>query len=243
MSVNGQEKSRAPVILQASWIAAAPTEAPGASAVIAPEPVAIAPEPPPALPEPAPAPRARPETKKQAPAKSSTKTRSKPVLAKPADTPGPVAQTSAVSETPSWEEAPAGEFAAQENPVAEAPGASANTSASASTSRAAASGVAGHGASNGSIIPPSHANYLSNPRPDYPDQSRAQGEQGVVSLRVHVSTEGRSRSVALHKTSGHARLDDAAMEAVWRWRFVPARQDGRPVEGVVIIPVRFDLWS
>jgi protein TonB len=104
-------------------------------------------------------------------------------------------------------------------------------------------GAAGQGAPSGPVIPPSHADYLSNPRPDYPALSRAQGEQGVVSLLIRVSAEGRTSAVALHRTSGHERLDRAAMDVVWRWRFVPARQSGQPVAGAVIVPIRFKLRS
>ena len=36
-------------------------------------------------------------------------------------------------------------------------------------------------------------------------------------------------------------LDDAAMTAVWHWRFVPARRGSEAVEGVVVVPIRFRL--
>lgn len=47
--------------------------------------------------------------------------------------------------------------------------------------------------------------------------------------------------VQLHQSSGYERLDQAATEVVWRWRFVPAKQSGKEVAGWVIVPIRFFL--
>ncbi|MDR2451829.1 MAG: TonB family protein [Candidatus Accumulibacter sp.] len=236
--VNARGEARAPAILQVSWIAGASAEASAATVSAGPEPGAM---PEPAPPEPVAAP-----VKPKTPVKPRARTRAKPVLAKPADAPEPLAQTVAAYETQLREEASAAGPTPAKNPADEARGASAATNAAtaADTARAGgAAGAAGQGAPGGLFIPPSHADYLSNPRPNYPAQSRAQGEQGVVSLLIRVSAEGRTSAVALHKTSGHERLDQAAMEAVWRWRFVPARQGGHPVAGAVIVPIRFNLRS
>ena len=83
--------------------------------------------------------------------------------------------------------------------------------------------------------------YLSNPPPEYPRRSRALREQGLVSLRVHVSEAGVPDAIELDRSSGYRRLDDAAIAAVWRWRFAPARQDGREIAGWAIVPIRFAL--
>lgn len=85
------------------------------------------------------------------------------------------------------------------------------------------------------------AAYLRNPPPDYPPQSRTLEEEGVVKLKVRVSTEGRALTVEMAKSSGFKRLDTAALEAVRQWRFVPAKQDGQAVEDTVIVPLRFTL--
>jgi protein TonB len=200
-SANVQGKPRAPAILQASWIEAAPAETLAAPepAAATPELQAVAPEPEPVLtlPEPAPAPRAKAKAKKQAPPKPLAKNRPKPASERPADAPEPAAQAIHAPESPSRGEALASVLAFRKCPIVEAPNGSAS----------AVAGAAGQGAPDGTVTPPSHANYLSNPRPDYPASSREQGEQGMVSLYIHVSAEGKTRSVALHKTSGHARLD------------------------------------
>lgn len=85
------------------------------------------------------------------------------------------------------------------------------------------------------------AKYLDNPRPAYPAMSRRLGEEGKVLLRVLVGSGGMARDVQLKEGSGFARLDQAAQEAVSRWRFVPARKGGEAVEGWVLVPISFAL--
>lgn len=85
------------------------------------------------------------------------------------------------------------------------------------------------------------ADYLSNPAPDYPAASRQLREQGSVQLRVFVTADGRAGEVRVHQGSGFERLDQAAIDAVRRWRFVPARQGDGPVAAWVIVPINFTL--
>jgi protein TonB len=84
-------------------------------------------------------------------------------------------------------------------------------------------------------------NYLRNPAPRYPEASRKNGEEGLVLLTVEVSASGRPMSVTLAQSSGHERLDRAALEAVRRWAFEPARLGPLPVDSTVQVPVRFRL--
>lgn len=86
-----------------------------------------------------------------------------------------------------------------------------------------------------------NAAYLNNPAPSYPSLSRRLGEQGKVLLRVQVSAEGRPLSVAIRKSSGFERLDEAAVKAAERWRFVPATQGGSSVVSWVDVPIQFSL--
>ncbi|NMG00321.1 energy transducer TonB [Aromatoleum toluolicum] len=85
------------------------------------------------------------------------------------------------------------------------------------------------------------AAYLNNPAPAYPPLSRRMREEGKVMLRVQVTAEGLPAQVDLAESSGYARLDTAAREAVQRWRFVPAKQGGQPVAAAVIVPIVFKL--
>lgn len=91
------------------------------------------------------------------------------------------------------------------------------------------------------IQPRFDADYLSNPRPPYPGISRRLGEQGRVVLRVQVAVDGLAQSVQLHSSCGYARLDDAALETVRRWKFVPAKLGNEPVAATVLVPIIFSL--
>lgn len=86
-----------------------------------------------------------------------------------------------------------------------------------------------------------NSKYLRNPPPSYPDMSRRLKEEGKVIVQVVVSTEGRALDVKLQKTSGFDRLDQAAVKAVKRWRFVPAKRGTQAVQSTVNVPVQFSL--
>ena len=85
------------------------------------------------------------------------------------------------------------------------------------------------------------ADYLQNPPPTYPPASRRLREQGLVLLRVRVTADGSSEAVFVQRSSGHARLDDAAVAAVRQWRFVPARRGDAAVDSWVLVPIEFEL--
>ena len=92
--------------------------------------------------------------------------------------------------------------------------------------------------------PPSFtAAYLHNPPPVYPVLSKRAGEQGKVVLRVLVTADGAAETVAVGTTSGSQRLDEAAVETVKRWRFLPARQGDHAVAAWVLVPITFVLSS
>jgi protein TonB len=93
-----------------------------------------------------------------------------------------------------------------------------------------------------SVTPPVFAaDYLDNPAPAYPRQSRRSGEQGRVVLRVLVNPRGTADEVQIRTSSGYARLDEAARATVQRWRFVPAKRGDEPVAAWVLIPISFRL--
>ncbi|NJR71849.1 MAG: TonB family protein [Gammaproteobacteria bacterium] len=90
-------------------------------------------------------------------------------------------------------------------------------------------------------LPIFDAAYLNNPVVPYPQLARKLGEQGRVLLRVIVNETGRAEQVTLYQSSGFMRLDLAALEAVKRWRFSPARLGDKAVGGVAIVPINFQL--
>jgi protein TonB len=80
-----------------------------------------------------------------------------------------------------------------------------------------------------------------NPAPRYPSAARRRGIQGIVTLAVRVAASGLPVAVEVAASSGSTLLDEAALEAVRRWRFQPATAAGRPVEASLAVPVEFRL--
>jgi periplasmic protein TonB len=68
---------------------------------------------------------------------------------------------------------------------------------------------------------------LSQPKPAYPAEARADRVEGTVVVRFLVTTAGTVGDVRL--VSGDARLAPAVIDAVKRWRFEPGTYQGRPV--------------
>ena len=77
--------------------------------------------------------------------------------------------------------------------------------------------------------------------PVYPATSRRLGEEGTTRLRVMVDENGRPRDVKVMTSSGFARLDQAAIEAVKRWKFVAATDGSRSVASWTQVAITFQL--
>ncbi len=54
-------------------------------------------------------------------------------------------------------------------------------------------------------------------------------------------SEGRPTKVEVARSSGHSSLDRAALRAVKKWVFTPAKRGKRPVASRVQVPVTFRL--
>ena len=79
-------------------------------------------------------------------------------------------------------------------------------------------------------------------QPEYPPASRRAGEEGTVHLQVYVLENGRAGEIKVAKSSGFPKLDEAAVKEVQRnWRFVPGKEDGKPVPMWHIFAVTFRL--
>ncbi len=63
--------------------------------------------------------------------------------------------------------------------------------------------------------------------------------EGRVRVRLLVRADGSVGSVEVVVSSGIPELDRAAVEALSRWRFEPARQDGVPVDAYYLLWVTF----
>jgi protein TonB len=99
------------------------------------------------------------------------------------------------------------------------------------------------GASTESIVPTFDRApaYTYNPKPRYPRAARRHGQEGTVMLLVEVLANGRVGEIEIEESSGYELLDNAAVTAVRRWRFVPAKKGSLSVSARVRIPVEFNL--
>jgi protein TonB len=179
------------------------------------------------------APAAPPAPPKSPPVKASVKPKpvAKPI---PAPTPRPVP-------APQPEPTPAAPPSDEPTAAPAQPETESSASSSASTSHTAPAQNTGSG---DTLIEASFdAAYLRNPKPVYPPMSRRLREEGKVMLRVNVLPDGLPSVIEIKRSSGSARLDEAAKAAVSRWRFVPARRSNEAVASWVLVPLVFSLES
>lgn len=78
--------------------------------------------------------------------------------------------------------------------------------------------------------------------PPYPQDARKNGIEGTVRIRVLIDVNGRVTEAFVSSSSGSGSLDQSALQAVYKWRFSPARDaNGQKVKCYVNIPVVFRL--
>lgn len=109
----------------------------------------------------------------------------------------------------------------------------------AATGRASGSAQSGTGTEPALTAARFDADYLHNPAPAYPSQSRRLKEEGTVLLLVRVSDQGTPISIEIRTSSGFERLDEAGLQAVRQWRFVPAKRGNENVAASVLVPIQF----
>ncbi len=77
---------------------------------------------------------------------------------------------------------------------------------------------------------------------EYPPAARERGRQGLVQVRALVGADGAvSEAAVLPGQDADAELSGAAVAAVRRWTFEPARRGGEPVAVWIVVPVNFRL--
>jgi periplasmic protein TonB len=86
-----------------------------------------------------------------------------------------------------------------------------------------------------------NAAYLNNPPPAYPLSARRRRIEGTATVRAEISAEGECLRAELKTSSGAPILDEAALEAVKKWRFTPAKRAGLAVVAWVEAPITFKL--
>lgn len=74
--------------------------------------------------------------------------------------------------------------------------------------------------------------------PEYPNELRRDGVSGLVMVKCSIDEQGNVTGTEVEKSS-NAAFEKPAVEAVKKWKFKPAKQDGAPVTVKVSIPIKF----
>lgn len=82
--------------------------------------------------------------------------------------------------------------------------------------------------------------FLIRELPAYPPMARRMGKEARVVLRLTIDEKGSLLQVETVENPGFG-FAEAAIEAVRKSSFVPAKRDGKPVMVVALLPVRFQL--
>jgi periplasmic protein TonB len=91
------------------------------------------------------------------------------------------------------------------------------------------------------VVPPmvEEIDYVRAPAPVYPRESQRSRERGTVLLRVLVDALGHPAQIQIERSSGYARLDNAARVAVEKALFRPHEVNGVAQAAQVLIPIEF----
>lgn len=88
-------------------------------------------------------------------------------------------------------------------------------------------------------IPP---RLVRNTPPSYPTAEKNAGIQGTANLHLLVGKDGSVEEVTILSSSGNANLDQAAVNACYKWKFTSARNKaGQTVRCYMTVPITFRL--
>jgi protein TonB len=77
--------------------------------------------------------------------------------------------------------------------------------------------------------------------PVYPELARQAEAEGEVWVRVTIDETGRVIRATIEKSNAIEALEQAAIEAAYKWLFKPAKQRDIPVKCQIVIPFEFTL--
>ena len=100
----------------------------------------------------------------------------------------------------------------------------------------------GAGQDSGAGVPVTPPYLVASTDPRYPPAARNREIEGTVYVKMLVNDGGSVESAFVARSSGNDALDGAAVEAVYNWRFSPAKDTlGSPVRCYITMPVNFVL--
>ena len=93
------------------------------------------------------------------------------------------------------------------------------------------------------VQPKLNTRYAGQFQPRYPAGLLRLEEEGVVSVKVLVGTNGRAKDIKLLSTPHPDFWESTRKHALRKWRFTPATEDGKPVESWITLKVKFEINS
>jgi protein TonB len=223
-----------------AWVRVEPREevaAPGPPGAPTPPPVAAAPVPPPSAPAPAPRREPKPPPRRR-PAPPAPASEPAVAIRVPDE---PVAPAVDVIEPPATPTAQAA--------VASGPGTNGAAPSGHAAGAYGAGGAGGNGANGGASGAGATAGLATGWMPAggvqraplYPESARRRGVEGTAQVALRLAASGRVDDVRLHRTSGDAALDGAALASVRRWRFDPPPPGAEWRDLWFLVPIEFRL--
>jgi TonB family protein len=91
------------------------------------------------------------------------------------------------------------------------------------------------------LASPPRVDPSQNNQTIYPIEAQGAGEEGVVGLKVYVHSNGRTQRVKVTHSSGYRDLDDAAIQTVMNWHYVPAMEGGEATGAWMALQINYQL--
>ena len=100
----------------------------------------------------------------------------------------------------------------------------------------------GDGIGDGQGVPVTPPRPVRTIEPKYPASARNASIEGLVKIKMLITHEGKVTEASIVESSGHPEMDANALEAVYKWRFSPARNKlKQKIDCYITMPIKFKL--
>ena len=100
----------------------------------------------------------------------------------------------------------------------------------------------GDGIGDGQGVPVTPPRLVRTIEPKYPASARNASIEGLVKIKMLITYEGKVTEASIVESSGHPEMDANALEAVYKWRFSPARNKlKQKIDCYITMPIKFKL--
>ena len=99
-----------------------------------------------------------------------------------------------------------------------------------------------NGIGDGQGVPVTPPRPIRTIEPKYPASARNAAIEGLVKIKMLITYEGKVIEASIVESSGHPEMDANALEAVYKWRFSPARNKlKQKIDCYITMPIKFKL--